>query len=88
MSRATELSLSLRNHAKANFAPGTFTCEALNEAAALLLDLERELAEARKDAEEQARLVGMGAQRELRLMAERDQARRELNRVIVDLPIG
>ena len=41
-------------------------------------DLERELAEAREEGEEQARLLGMSGEREAGLLAEVDRMKREL----------
>ena len=45
-------------------------------------ELRRELADARWECEEQARLVGMGSEREARLIAELAEARKLLRRVV------
>jgi hypothetical protein len=57
----------------------TFRQSMANGEAATLAEAERD--EAQSEALEQARLLGMGAERELRLMAERDEARAAVKRL-------
>ena len=57
----------------------TFKQAMANGEAAALAEAERD--EAQAEALEQARLLGMGAERELKLMAERDEARRAVKRL-------